>query len=143
MCVNAPIGTVFSVLRVLADRRRTPARFLILGSASPELIQKSSETLAGRVAYHFLSGFNLDEVGITKHTDLWLRGGFPRTFLAESHKESHEWRRGFIRTFLERDLPQLGISIRSSTLFRFWTMLAHYHAQVRNWTCSSSEAKKK
>lgn len=123
---------IFPVLRVLADRPRTPARFLILGSASPELMQKSSETLAGRVAYHHLSGFGLDEVSIEKHTNLWLRGGFPRSFLAKNHVESHEWRRYFIRTFLERDLPQLGISIRSSTLRRFWTMLAHYHAQVWN-----------
>jgi len=123
---------IFPVLRVLADRKRTPARFLILGSASPELMQKSSETLAGRVAYHHLSGFGLDEVDIREHINLWLRGGFPRSFLAESHRESHEWRRNFIRTFLERDLPQLGITIRSSTLQRFWTMLAHYHGQVWN-----------
>ena len=123
---------IFPVLRVLADRKRTPARFLILGSASPELMQKSSETLAGRVAYHHLSGFGIDEVDISEHVNLWLRGGFPRSFLAKSHKESHEWRRNFIRTFLERDLPQLGITIRSSTLQRFWTMLAHYHAQVWN-----------
>ena len=123
---------IFPVLRVLADRKQTPARFLILGSASPELMQKSSETLAGRVAYLHLSGFSLDEVGVKKHGDLWLRGGFPRSFLAKNHKESHEWRRNFIRTFLERDLPQLGISIRSTTLQRFWTMLAHYHAQVWN-----------
>ena len=123
---------IFPVLRVLADRPRTSARFLILGSASPQLMRKSSETLAGRAAYHRLNGFSLDEVGIEKHVDLWLRGGFPRSFLARSHKESHEWRRDFIRTFLERDLPQLGISIRSTTLQRFWTMLAHYHAQVWN-----------
>ena len=123
---------IFPVLRVLVDRKRTPTRFLILGSASPELMQKSSETLAGRVAYHHLSGFSLDEVDIKEHTNLWLRGGFPRSFLAKSHKESHEWRRNFMRTFLERDLPQLGISIRSTTLQRFWTMLAHYHAQVWN-----------
>jgi predicted AAA+ superfamily ATPase len=96
------------------------------------LMQKSSETLAGRVAYHHLSGFGIDEVDISEHVNLWLRGGFPRSFLAKSHKESHEWRRNFIRTFLERDLPQLGITIRSSTLHRFWTMLAHYHAQVWN-----------
>jgi len=123
---------IFPVLRVLADRKGTPARFLILGSASPGLIQKSAETLAGRVSYHHLSGFGIDEVDISEHTNLWLRGGFPRSFLAKSHKESHEWRRNFIRTFLERDLPQLGITIRSSTLQRFWTMLAHYHAQVWN-----------
>jgi predicted AAA+ superfamily ATPase len=123
---------IFPVLRVLADRPRASARFLTLGSASPQLMQKSSETLSGRAAYHHLNGFGLDEVGIEKHTDLWLRGGFPRSFLARSHKESHEWRRDFVRTFLERDLPQLGISIRSATLQRCWTMLAHYHAQVWN-----------
>jgi predicted AAA+ superfamily ATPase len=123
---------IFPILRVLADRPRSPAQFLIIGSASPDLMQKSSETLAGRIAYHHLNGFSLDEVTIEKHTDLWLRGGFPRSFLARNHKESHEWRRNFISTFLERDLPQLGISIRSSTLRRFWTMLAHYHGQVWN-----------
>jgi predicted AAA+ superfamily ATPase len=95
-------------------------------------MQKSSETLAGRVAYHHLNGFSLDEVKIKEHNNLWLRGGFPRSFLAKSHKESHEWRRNFIRTFLERDQLQLGISIRSTTMQRFWTMLAHYHAQVWN-----------
>lgn len=123
---------LFEVLRVLADRRRTPARFLVLGSASPELLRQSSETLAGRVAYYELPGLGLDEVGPTRSDELWLRGGFPRSFLAPSIEASAEWRRSFIRTFLERDLAELGIRIPSSTLRRFWSMLAHYHAQTWN-----------
>lgn len=123
---------LFPVLRVLVDRPRLPARFLVLGSASPELLRQSSETLAGRIIYHELEGFALDEVGTENGQNLWLRGGFPRAYLARSHTDSEEWRRGFIRTFLERDLPQLGINIRSATLHRFWTMLAHYHGQTWN-----------
>jgi predicted AAA+ superfamily ATPase len=123
---------LFPVLRVLADRPRVRCRFLILGSASPGLLRKSSETLAGRICYHQLSGFTMDEIGPDNHTLLWLRGGFPRSYLARTHTESDEWRRGFIRTFLERDLPQLGITIRSTTLHRFWRMLAHYHGQIWN-----------
>jgi predicted AAA+ superfamily ATPase len=123
---------LFPVLRVLADRPRRPARFLILGSASPELLRQSAESLAGRIYYYELNGFSLDEVGISNHNRLWLRGGFPRSYLARTHDDSFEWRRGFIRTFLERDLPQLGITIRSATLHRFWTMLAHYHGQTWN-----------
>ena len=121
---------LFPVLRVLADRDGTPARFLLLGSASPELLRQSSESLAGRIAYHELGGFSLDEVGPSSLKSLWSRGGFPRSFLAESDAASVEWRRDFIRTFLERDLPQLGIRIPAETLRRFWTMLAHYHGQV-------------
>ncbi|KPK34236.1 MAG: hypothetical protein AMK70_08085 [Nitrospira bacterium SG8_35_1] len=123
---------LFSALRVLADRPKIPARFLVLGSASPELLRQSSETLAGRIYYHELGGFSIEEVGDQHSLKLWLRGGFPRSYLARSHNESDEWRRGFIRTFLERDLPQLGITIRSTTLRRFWTMLAHYHGQIWN-----------
>jgi predicted AAA+ superfamily ATPase len=123
---------IFQVLRVLVDRPRTPARFLVLGSASPELLKQSSETLAGRILYHKLGGFSLDEVGMDKGESLWLRGGFPRSFLAESDEESDQWRRGFIQTFLERDLPQLGIGVKATTLRRFWMMLAHYHGQVWN-----------
>lgn len=123
---------LFAVLRVLVDRSRHPARFLVLGSASPDLLRQGSETLAGRIFYHQLSGFSLDEVGVDQHMPLWLRGRFPRSYLARSHAESYEWRRGFIRTFLERDLPQLGITIRATTLHRFWTMLAHYHGQIWN-----------
>ena len=123
---------LYRVLRVLVDRPRSSSRFLLLGSASPELIRRSSETLAGRIFYHELGGFFLDEVGVENTLQLWLRGGFPRSFLVRSHSESDEWRRGFIRTFLERDLPQLGINIRSTTMHRFWTMLSHYHGQVWN-----------
>jgi len=123
---------LFPVLRVLADRPRRPARFLILGSASPDLLQQSSETLAGRIAYHELRGFAVDEVGIEHAKKLWLRGGFPRSFLARSHAESQEWRLEFLRTFLERDLPQLGSTVHPTTMRRFWTMLAHYHGQTWN-----------
>jgi uncharacterized protein len=123
---------LFKVLRVLADRRPLPARFLVLGSASPDLIRQGSETLAGRIHYHELLGFGLDEVGMQHADRLWLRGGFPKAFLAASNAASAEWRRGFIGTFLERDLPQLGVNIRSAALRRFWMMLAHYHGQIWN-----------
>jgi hypothetical protein len=123
---------LFQVLRVLADRPRRPARFLVLGSASPELLRQSAETLAGRIAYFELGGFSLDEVGAAQHRRLWLRGGFPRAYLARTDAHSVEWRREFVRTFLERDLPALGIRVQSTTLRRFWTMLAHYHGQVWN-----------
>jgi hypothetical protein len=104
----------------------------VLGSGSPDLLHQRSETLAGRIFYHELGGFTLDEIGPQNHMTLWLRGGFPRSYLARSHAASDEWRRAFIRTFLERDLSQLGITIRSSTMRRFWTMLAHYHGQIWN-----------
>jgi predicted AAA+ superfamily ATPase len=123
---------LFPILRVLADRPQRPARFLILGSASPELLRQSAESLAGRIIYHELKGFSLDEIGISNHNRLWLRGGFPKSYLARSLNDSFEWRRGFIKTFLERDLPQLGITIRSTALHRFWKMLAHYHGQTWN-----------
>ncbi len=123
---------LFPVLRVLADRPRTPARFLVLGSATPELLRQSSESLAGRLAFHELGGFSIEEVGVKRIDQLWLRGGFPRSFLARSGSQSLDWRLDFIGTFLERDLPQIGVSIPSTTLRRFWTMLAHYHGQVWN-----------
>ncbi|HSR67563.1 MAG TPA: ATP-binding protein [Acidobacteriota bacterium] len=123
---------LFPVLRVLVDRPDSEARFLILGSASPDLLRQGSESLAGRIVFHRLDGFDLDEVGVSQRDRLWRRGGFPRSFLAESEEGSAEWRRGFVQTFLERDIPQLGIQIPSSTLHRFWRMLAHYHAQVFN-----------
>jgi predicted AAA+ superfamily ATPase len=123
---------LFPVLRVLADRPRHPARFLVLGSASPELLRQSSESLAGRVAYHELGGFSLEDVGNDRADRLWLRGGFPRSFLARTEREGDEWRRAFVRTFVERDLPQLGVTIPPATLERFWAMLAHYHGQVWN-----------
>lgn len=123
---------LFPVLRVLADRPQVPARFLVLGSASPALLQQSAESLAGRIHYHELGGFALDEVGPDATARLWLRGGFPAAFLAHSDTASADWRRDFVRTFLERDLPQLGVRVPALTLRRFWTMLAHYHAQVWN-----------
>lgn len=123
---------LFSSLRVLADRPDAPARFLVLGSAVPALLRQSSETLAGRIAYYQLTGFLLDEVGLSCLDRLWHRGGFPRSFLARTDSESMEWRRNFIRTFLERDIPQLGIRVAPGTMRRFWTMLAHYHGQIWN-----------
>ena len=123
---------IFTALRVLADRPRRPARFLVLGSASQDLLRQSAESLAGRIAYHDLRGFALGEVGARRWPALWLRGGFPRAFLARSDAASAEWRRGFVRTFVERDLPQLGVGIPAPTLHRFWAMLAHYHGQVWN-----------
>ena len=121
---------VFPLLRVLADRPRTPARFLVLGSASPELLRQTSETLAGRVAFHTLDGFDLREVRDLDR--LWLHGGFPRAYLARSPAAGRRWRDDFIRTFLERDLPELGSTVPSTTLRRFWTMLAHWHGQLWN-----------
>jgi uncharacterized protein len=123
---------LFPVLRVLADRPGTPARFLILGSASPDLLQQTSESLAGRIAFHELSGFGLEEVGPDALDRLWVRGGFPRSFLAPSDADSERWRRDFIRTFLERDLVRLGVRIPPDTMGRFWEMLAHYHGQTWN-----------
>jgi predicted AAA+ superfamily ATPase len=120
------------LLRVLSDRRPLPCRFLVLGSASPDLIKSSSETLAGRVRFVDMAGFNLAEVGYDKSGMLQLRGGFPDSFLANSEQESWIWREDFIRTFLERDLPQFGVQIPSTTLRRFWTMIAHYHGQLWN-----------
>lgn len=123
---------LFPALRVLADRPRTPARFLVLGSAAPELLRQSAESLAGRIAFHELPGLAIEEVGANALDRLWLRGGFPRAFTARSNSESANWRRIFVRTFLERDVPQLGIGIPSATLERFWSMLAHYHGQIWN-----------
>ena len=123
---------IFPILRVLADRSRAPARFLILGSASPHLLRQSSESLAGRIAYHELKGFSIQEVGIKELKRLWLRGSFPRAFLARSNRVSLEWRKEFLRAFLERDVPQFGIQIPAAALRRFWAMLAHYHGQIWN-----------
>ena len=123
---------LFEVLRPLADRRPSPARFLILGSAAPELVRATSESLAGRVGFVDLGGFDLSEVGDRHLRRLWLRGGFPRSYLARGEEESLRWRRDFVRTFLERDVPQLGIRIPSESLRRFWMMLAHYHGQIWN-----------
>jgi predicted AAA+ superfamily ATPase len=125
---------LFPLLRVLADRPRLPARFLVLGNASPDLLRQSSESLAGRIAYHELGGFSLEDVGPRRADRLWLRGGFPRSFLARTERLCDEWRRLFVRSFVERDLPQLGVTIPAASLERFWAMLAHYHAQV--WSAS-------
>lgn len=121
---------LFPVLRVLADRRPSPARFLILGSASPELLRQSSETLAGRIETITLTGFALRELGRREVDKHWRRGGFPPAFLARSEADSFAWRQQFLRTYLERDLPALGISLPAETLLRFWTMVAHYHGGV-------------
>lgn len=123
---------LFPVLRVLVDRDPLPAHFLVLGSASPDLLRQSSESLAGRLETVTMGGFHLAEVESERQVQHWLRGGFPLSFLASSDEDSAIWRKHFIQTFLERDLPQLGINIPAYTLLRFWTMLAHYHGQVWN-----------
>ncbi|MBI2317526.1 MAG: ATP-binding protein, partial [Betaproteobacteria bacterium] len=106
---------IFEVLRVLSDRPGCPMRFLVLGSASPDLLRQSSETLAGRIHYTTLAGLGLDEIGAERMRRLWLRGGFPRSFVARSEQVSAQWRRDFVRTFLERDVPQLGVTIPAQT----------------------------
>ncbi|MDP3096765.1 MAG: ATP-binding protein [Syntrophales bacterium] len=123
---------LFPILRVLMDRDPLPAKFLILGSASPLLLRQSSESLAGRLETVSIGGLSLRDVGEKSHSMHWFRGGFPLSFLATSDTESAAWRKNFIRTFLERDIPQLGLLTPAQTLFRFWTMLAHYHGQVWN-----------
>ncbi|MCC6171573.1 MAG: ATP-binding protein [Gammaproteobacteria bacterium] len=123
---------LFKTLRVLADRPRRPARFLVLGSASMELLRQSSESLAGRISYCEIDGFAIGEVGIGHLDRLWLRGGFPRSYTASSNDRSMAWREDFLRTFVERDMPQLGFRTPAETLRRFWTMLAHWHGQVWN-----------
>ena len=123
---------IFPVLRVLADRIPLPAKFLILGSSSPDLLRQTSESLAGRLACLEMAGFCLSEVGISHHHRHWLRGGFPLSYLAGKDNLSSDWRREFLKTFLERDVPQFGFSIPSVTLRRFWAMAAHYHGQIWN-----------
>ncbi|MGB5218751.1 MAG: ATP-binding protein [Smithella sp.] len=123
---------LFPVLRVLADRPNKKTKFLILGSASRDLMRQSSESLAGRISYLEIGGFSLDLVGTAKKEKLWIRGAFPRSFLASSEAASYQWRQDFIATFLERDIPQLGFNIPSKSLGRFWQMLAHYHGQIFN-----------
>ena len=126
------LPNVFPILRVLADRRPRRSRFLVLGSAGPDLMQQSSESLAGRISYVTLPGLGLSEVGPERLSTLWIRGGFPLSYLAQSNGKSRVWRDSLIDTFLNRDLPQLGVNVPSSTMRRFWTMLAHWHAQVWN-----------
>ncbi len=123
---------LFEILRVLTDRPDTEARFLVLGSASPDLVRGVSATLAGRVGFVDLSGFTLTELGEEAMPTLWSRGGFPRSFLADDDASSALWRDGFVRTFLERDIPQLGINVPAETLRRFWTMVAHFHGGTWN-----------
>ena len=123
---------LFSSLRVLMDRQDKPAKFLLLGSASPHLVRGVTESLAGRVAFLDIQGFSLAEVGVGELNGLWLRGGFPRSFLAEDDKASHDWRRDFIRTFVEKDFAMLGLGSTPSSLGRLWQMTAHYHGQALN-----------
>jgi predicted AAA+ superfamily ATPase len=123
---------LFPVLRVLADRRPRPARYLVLGSASPDLLRQSSETLAGRLEMIVLPGFSLEELGADRLERHWIRGGFPPSTLARTMGDSLTWRGQFIQTFLERDLPALGVSAPAPMLHRFWTMIAHYHGGVWN-----------
>ena len=122
---------LFALLRYLVDRKKDQ-KYLILGSASRNLIRQSSESLAGRIAYHELGGFRLDDVGTDHWRKLWLRGGLPLSFTAKTDKQSRRWKEEYITTFLERDIPQLGISIPAATLRRFWIMLCHYHGQILN-----------
>lgn len=123
---------LMALVRVLVDRADNDARFLLLGSASPHLMKGASESLAGRIGFVDLSGFDLDEVGTDQLATLWLRGGYPRAFLADDDVASMAWRSAFVRTFLERDIPQLGITVPAETLRRFWTMIAHFHGRVWN-----------
>jgi predicted AAA+ superfamily ATPase len=126
------VPALFPVLRGLADRPRKPARFLLLGSASPELSRQANESLAGRVAFVDISGFGVAEVGLRKQDQRWLRGGFPRSFLARSDPKSMDWRMDFVRTFVERDLGVLGFNYPAPAMARFWTLLSHYHGQIWN-----------
>jgi hypothetical protein len=126
------LPSLFPLLRALVDQRRVGGRFLILGSASPDLIRHASESLAGRIIYHELTPLRLEEIGYDEVNRLWLRGGYPLSYLAKSNDASFTWRDSFIKTYLEMDIPQLGIHVPSAQLRRFWTMLAHSHAQLWN-----------
>jgi hypothetical protein len=123
---------LFEVLRPLSDRPDIPARFLVLGSASPDLVRDVSETLAGRVMFVKIPGFTIDEIAAGRQDRLWLRGGFPRAYLASEDGAAWRWMEAFAATFLERDIPQLGIRVPAETLRRFWLMTAHYHGQIWN-----------
>lgn len=123
---------LFAALRVIVDKPENKCRFLILGSASPQIIRNVSETLAGRVEFVDMAGFDLTELGMESWKSLWIRGGFPRSFLADNDQDSFAWREGFVRTFLQRDIRELGINVAAPAMRRFWTMLAHYHGQVWN-----------
>ncbi|MSQ59214.1 MAG: ATP-binding protein [Betaproteobacteria bacterium] len=123
---------LFPVLRVLADRREAPGQFLVLGSATGELLRQSSESLAGRAERVHMGGFTLPELGALAENRLWLRGGFPLSYLAKNDTDSAVWRKNFIQSLLESDFPQWGVRVPSAALLRFWTMLAHYHGQTWN-----------
>ncbi len=123
---------LFELLRVLADRPGNPAKFLLLGSAAPQLIRGVSESLAGRVETIAVSGFELADVGANAQAPLWLRGGYPRSFLSDSDADSLSWRENYIQTFLERDLPNMGFTMPPSHAARFWSMLAHHHGGIFN-----------
>lgn len=124
---------LFPALRVLVDERKS-TRYLVLGSAAPELLRQTSETLAGRISFHELTGFTADEVEPRELNALWLRGGFPPSFLARSDALSLRWREDFVSTFVERDVRRLGISLEAATLRRFWTMLSHLSGNVLSWS---------
>jgi predicted AAA+ superfamily ATPase len=124
---------LFPFLRYYVDKNKS-LRFLILGSSSRQLLQQSSESLAGRISYYHLSGFSMAEISEDRHDRLWVRGGFPKSFLASSEAQSLQWREDYIRTFLEQDVPQLGIQIPSMTLRRFWTLLSHFNGQILNYS---------
>jgi len=126
------IPELLPLLRVLADEQDSQRKYLILGSASPDLVQRSSESLAGRIGFVKLTGFNLNETGTDDLETLWRRGGFPRSFLADDEQQSYSWRENFIQTFLERDISNFGFNIPPVVLRRFWLMLAHYHGQIWN-----------
>lgn len=123
---------LFPILRVLTDRKNNPVKFLILGSASGELLRQTSESLAGRTEKISISGFSLAEVGVSAEFDLWLRGGYPLSYLADNDIDSLVWRKNFIQTLLERDFPQWGVQVSAQALLRFWALLAHYHGQTWN-----------
>jgi predicted AAA+ superfamily ATPase len=122
---------LFPLLRYLVDTKKNQ-KYLILGSASRDLIRQSSESLAGRITYHELGGFRLDDVGAEHWRKLWLRGGLPPSFIAKTDKQSQLWKEEYITSFLERDIPQLGITIPAAAMRRFWMMLCHYHGQILN-----------
>jgi hypothetical protein len=126
------MSSLFPLMRALVDKKKAGGRFLILGSASPELIKQASESLAGRIIYHELTPFTLHETGDKRIQRLWLRGGYPESYLSGDDEESFVWRDAFIKTYLEMDIPQLGIHVPAVQLRRFWTMLAHFHGQLWN-----------
>ncbi len=124
---------IFPILRYLVDTN-SKQKYLILGSASQKLIKQSSESLAGRIAYYYLGSLRLSDIDKKNITQLWIRGGFPKSYIAKTDLSSKIWRDHYITTFLERDIPQLGINIPAYTLRRFWIMLSHYHGQIINYS---------